>query len=232
MPNDIRRLKEEADIEKVIDFLGLPVKKRGSAFFILCPRKDHDDTHATNCYFKKGWNHVFCSVCGRATYAVDIIANVLGTGYGKACDILWELSGRPGWYYGDDQEKSYCITHRDADLIGLHLPSRIQFPAAVSDTKFSDKKNRILPELYTKNGKLCIRYISCRTEYCHWSDFVTDRELADMVITKAEEKEEIFRSMAEMEDMPEEFKDACTFLMKDCQRIAKEASLFTGQAGI
>ena len=230
MPNDIRRLKDEADIEKVISYLGIPVNKKGSAYFVLCPRKEHDDTHATNCYFKKGWNHVFCSVCGRATYAVDIIANVLGTDYGRSCDLLWELSGRPSWYYdtGDTYKDSYSITREDARLIGLHLPARISIPVGQSDIKKRVPKRHLVPQVPDTEEGAGFTYLICRNEYCHWSDLLTEKEMAELVINKAKDKRMVFQSMAETEGISDEFKQACMLLIKECDRIADEASVFAG----
>ena len=44
MSNNFARLKDEADIGEVVDYLGLHVTPKGSARFILCPNPAHDDT--------------------------------------------------------------------------------------------------------------------------------------------------------------------------------------------
>ena len=99
MSNNFSRLKDEADIGEVVDYLGLHVTPKGSARFILCPNPAHDDTHPDNCYFKAGWNNVYCTVCHKAIQAIDLISYVAGASYGTAADTLWEIEGRPDWYY-------------------------------------------------------------------------------------------------------------------------------------
>ena len=71
--NDISRLKEEADIAMVVAYLGIPTYKRGSATFLLCPNPEHDDHKPTNCYYKDGWNNVYCRACGCSTNAINLI---------------------------------------------------------------------------------------------------------------------------------------------------------------
>ncbi len=105
--NNITRLKDEADIAAVISFLQLEVKRKGNAYFILCPNPEHNDTHPTNCYYKDGWNHVYCCVCGTTINAVDLIMKINHATYGEACDLLWEISGRPDWYK-DGWNHVYC----------------------------------------------------------------------------------------------------------------------------
>ena len=98
MSNNFARLKDEADIGEVVDYLGLHVTPMGSARFILCPNPAHDDTHPDNCYFKAGWNNVYCTVCHKAIQAIDLISYVTGVSYGTAADTLCEIEGRPDWY--------------------------------------------------------------------------------------------------------------------------------------
>ena len=89
--NDITRLKEEADIGQVVDALGLQKWKKGSTFYILCPFPDHDDHHPNNCYYKDGWNNVYCKACCRAMKAIDLIMAVTNkTSYGNSKE------GHPG----------------------------------------------------------------------------------------------------------------------------------------
>ena len=104
--NEYARLKEEADIARVVQYLGIEVSKKGSAYFIHCPLPEHNDQHATNCYFREGWNNVYCTVCCKAVNAIDLIILETGMDYGEAADLLWELEGRPDWYYGNWKKKS------------------------------------------------------------------------------------------------------------------------------
>ena len=59
--NNYARLKQEADIETVVNYLGIPVRRKGTSCFLLCPLPQHADRHATNCYFKPGWNNLYCN---------------------------------------------------------------------------------------------------------------------------------------------------------------------------
>ena len=89
--NNYARLKQEADIEAVVNYLGIPVRRKGTSCFLLCPLPGHTDRHATNCYFKPGWNNLYCTACGAAINAIDLIIYTLHVEYGQAADILWEL---------------------------------------------------------------------------------------------------------------------------------------------
>ena len=40
--NEYARLKEEADIARVVQYLGIEVSKKGSAYFIHCPLPEHN----------------------------------------------------------------------------------------------------------------------------------------------------------------------------------------------
>ena len=71
--NNYARLKQEADIEAVVNYLGIPVRRKGTSCFLLCPLPGHTDRHATNCYFKPGWNNLYCTACGAAINAIDLI---------------------------------------------------------------------------------------------------------------------------------------------------------------
>ena len=52
--------------------------------------------------------------------------------------------------------------------------------------------------------------------------------MAELVLNKAKDKRMIFHSMAETEGISDEFKQACMLLIKECDRIADEASVFAG----
>ena len=181
--NDYARLKKEADIAQVVQWLGLEVSKRGSAFFIHCPLPDHNDQHATNCYFREGWNNVYCTVCCKAVNAIDLIMLVTGMEYGEAADQLWELEGRPDWYYTEwDSKKKipeFSLNREDAQLIGIHTPSRVLAAIGVSDTKpakgFDSKA--------IADGS----YLKCIANHFTWRDFMTEGQYRVLCINKARE---------------------------------------------
>lgn len=117
MKNDYARLKEEADIETVVEYLGLETHRKGSAFFITCPLPGHRDEHPTNCYFKSGWNNVYCNVCGESINAIDLIMLTKDVSYGEAVDELWRLEGCPDWYYAEyskskKRRRKNLVSHR------------------------------------------------------------------------------------------------------------------------
>lgn len=178
--NDFRRLKDEADIESVVDYLGLETTRRGSAFFILCPIPVHEDHKATNCYFKAGWNNVYCKACGKATNAIDLIMYTLGCSYGEAADILWEIEGKPEWYYQKEkkQKKYFSLKKEEAELIGIHYPGRLLAPYREDEYKNPLKKNNSYHSSYID------AYLACDVHHCTWSDFMSRSQYEAMVYNK------------------------------------------------
>lgn len=136
--NDISRLKEEADIAMVVAYLGIPTYKRGSATFLLCPNPEHDDHKPTNCYYKDGWNNVYCRACGCSTNAINLIMQETGKDFSDAADLLWELEGRPEWYKQEKKKKNpvpdFRISREEAEQIGIHFPGRLLAPVAYALT--------------------------------------------------------------------------------------------------
>ncbi len=184
--NDYARLKQEADIETVVRYLGMKVKRYGSAFFVLCPLPQHMDHHATNCYFKSGWNNLYCNTCGAAINAIDLIMLVNHVSYGEAADTLWELEGRPDWYYaGKNKEnhKNTCfqLSREDASFLGIHFPGCILTPFSFADTK-PQYKERSVAFQYDKDG-----YMSCKMNHLTWQDFMSEAQYKEMVKNKAAE---------------------------------------------
>ena len=183
--NNYTRLKQEADIERVVHYLGMQVTRRGSASFVLCPLPGHTDHHATNCYFKSGWNNLYCNTCGAAINAIDLIMYVNNVDYGKAADTLWELEGKPDWYYAytGKQNKSKPVFHlsrEDASVLGIHFPGRLLIPIAFSDTK--PKYGHDVTLQYDTDG-----YIACKTHHLTWQDFMSEEQYKTMIKNKARE---------------------------------------------
>lgn len=181
--NDYARLKKEADIAQVVQWLGLEVNKKGSAFFIHCPLPDHNDQHATNCYFREGWNNIYCTVCCKAVNAIDLIMLETGMEYGEAADQLWELEGRPNWYYKDwkteNKVPEFTLNREDARLIGIHFPGRVLSAIGVSDSKPSNG--------YTSEAIADGSYLKCMPEHLSWRDFMTENQYRVLCINKARE---------------------------------------------
>lgn len=174
--NNIQRLKDEADIASVISYLGIPTFHKGACTFILCPRPDHEDEHPTNCYYKEGWNNVLCRVCNTSINAIDLIIYTTGKSYGDAADLLWDISGRPDWYYTKkSKKKEIVLTEEERTLIGLHLPSRILIPTSLQDYKSDSSKKQ-------RYGPSCVEgYLELQTRYVNTSDFA-DRTMFRRII--------------------------------------------------
>lgn len=181
--NDFRRLKDEADIESVVNYLGLETTRRGSAFFILCPIPTHEDHKATNCYFKPGWNNVYCKACGKSTNAIDLIMYTRGCSYGEAADILWEVEGKPDWYYkkAQKQKNFFSLKKEEADLIGVHYPGRLLAPYRLDETK------ETLPRQNSYESTYIEGYLACTVNHFTWNDFMSKAQYEAMVYNKTVE---------------------------------------------
>lgn len=199
--NDISRLKEEADIEQVINHLGLPVYRKGSAKFILCPLPGHDDKHPTNCYFKSGWNSCYCSVCHKSIQAIDLIMYTTGLDYGHAADELWQLEGCPDWYYDREYKqgrKQFSISQSECKLIGIQFQSRVEIP--IRFTAHKEIRNDNLPAniFYGKSSQGYL--LQKRSDNLTWKDFFTEQQMKKLVkqkcIDKLHELDQLDQSMA------------------------------------
>lgn len=182
MPNNYQRLKEEADIAMVVNSLQIPATRRGSAWFIPCPNPGHSDEHATNCYYKDGWNNVYCCACGKSFQAIDLIMYTLGCDYGEAADYLWELEGCPSWYHNRKQKKErFTLTREEAKLIGMHPVGKAYLPERMADQK------RKLPGGREYYQKELDSYLECRVERVRWQDFLTEAQYLAVVRNKCRE---------------------------------------------
>lgn len=182
--NNYARLKQEADIEAVVNYLGIPVRRKGTSCFLLCPLPGHMDRHATNCYFKPGWNNLYCTACGTAINAIDLIIYTLGVEYGQAADILWELEGRPDWYYTSRTERKkelFHLTNEEASVVGIHSPGYILTPLQYSVEKPVHGHDVVLQ--CDADG-----YVLCQVNRLTWQDFMTEEQYRSMVKQKAIER--------------------------------------------
>lgn len=190
MANNFARLKEEADIGEVIDHLGIPVHRKGSARFILCPLPDHDDQHPTNCYFKPGWNSCYCSVCHKSIQAIDLIMYTTGLDYGHSADELWQLEGCPDWYYDrnySQEKKRFSITPTEMKLLGIQFHSRVNIPLRATTHK--EMLNEALPNSvsYAKgNGSSYL--LQKRSASLQWTNFLPEKSMIRLVKKKCSAK--------------------------------------------
>lgn len=187
--NDFQRLKDEADIAQVVESLGIPVTRKGANNFIACPLPDHDDSHATNCYYKDGWNNVYCEVCKKAIKAPDLIMYETGMSYGEAMDYLWELSGCPDWYYEDrtpGRKKKFSLTGKEASLIGISVHGTAFLPMRYT-SGYREYLSSEMPKgtVYKYDGE--DGYLLCKKQSVNIADFFDEQGLVRLVLNKCKE---------------------------------------------
>lgn len=134
MANDIKRLKEEALIDEVVDYLGITKHNSHSITKMLCPI--HDD-HNPTMYYKKGWNSCYCPACAKSLSAPDLIMAYTGKTFTEACEILWEIEGKPEWYKPEkeDKDKTFNTTTEEDDLLGINNTNYVKTIAYESPDK-------------------------------------------------------------------------------------------------
>ena len=162
-----KELKERCDISKVVSALNLQTVKKGDAFFIQCPSPSHHDTHITNCYFKEGWNNVYCMACNTAIKAIDLIMYTTGWSYGDSIDYLAYLEG----YTEDD-----VVLKKELNT--LKYPYRIMLPIHESIQKEFIQKE--IPKGYKYSKKNRTTYILEKEIFLNWKDFISEKEMKEM----------------------------------------------------
>ena len=96
----------------------------------------------------------------------EVGVSILGASYGEAADLLWEISGRPDWYYAKrTKKKEFTLTEEEKTLIGLHLPTRILVPKSLKDYKETLRKDRRYDPAFVDG------YLQLETQYVHTADF-------------------------------------------------------------
>lgn len=186
MSNNYRRLKEEADIRSVVDYCGIEKGKRiGSAQFVKCPNPEHEDQHPTNAYYRDGWNTIYCTTCNRNYGPIDIIMWTMNLSYGEAADLLWELEGKPDWYYEkrvSETEKQFSISYSEMELLGIKIPSSCTVP--VRSTKYREFDSEQLKKGYlyqfVGNGYLLVKSVQA-----NWTDFMSRDNMQRLVLAKS-----------------------------------------------
>lgn len=222
--NDIRRLKEEADIRTVVDYCGIRKGRRiGGAQFVICPNPGHDDVHPTNAYYRDGWNTIYCTTCQKNMGAVDILMWTRGLSYGEAADILWELEGRPDWYYAKPErgngKKEFYISPSELEVLGLHFPSTIRIP--VRQSGYKEHVRSEMPDkcAYRFTGE---GYIMEKLVPSTWEDFLSPSEMAKLVLSKGKERlsafDEVEQKMGMKNLFPEERKRVTELLSRAKER--------------
>jgi len=185
MANNHRRLKDEASIKDVVAELGIPVEKKGSAYFMHCPRPDHND-NSPSAYFKDGWNNVHCNSCGRSTYAIDLIQWTLGVSFGDACDKLWAIEGYPDWYKERKLPKmakpEFELKFKQAAVLGIELPRAVACPK----NEYAEKI-QCVPLARGERYAGAETYILMKDVPVTWKDFISEGDLKEMIVTRFED---------------------------------------------
>lgn len=191
MGNNYQRLKDEADINSVVEYLGIQKFSKGSNVFIHCPLPRHDDKHPTNCYYKPGWNNVYCQRCGKAIKAIDLIMYTAGLDYGHAADTLWAIEGCPEWYYEKKRkaEKAvFSLSGKEAKIIGIYLPHSVGKLIRSYDEKPKLKKTSSLAASDPE-------WIEIARQQVSWQDFMSERDFKKYVVCKCDEKLRVFEEV-------------------------------------
>lgn len=200
MANNFDRLKDEADIAEVVENLNMETHNKGNNYFVLCPIPSHNDTHPTNCYFKKGWNNLYCTACGTTIKAIDLIMYETGCTYGEAADRLWELEGRPDWYrdkkWRSRQKKEkieFSITPKEANLIGIKLPKKIMTPVECHSIKLYPSSNMPKGKVYDPVD--VDNFLVCEVNQVSYKDFIDEDAFKYIVFQKAKERLYLYQSI-------------------------------------
>jgi len=91
---DFTHVKSNADVEAVLEALGLEGRRAGSEIRIRCPEPDHDDQRAS-CDVKTTKRTFYCHSCQATGSIIDLVAVVMETDARGACTWLHEHCGVP-----------------------------------------------------------------------------------------------------------------------------------------
>lgn len=208
--NNISRLKEEADIAAVVDYCGLRRgRSMGNTHFVECPNPEHDDRNPTNAYYRDGWNTVFCTTCCRNMGAIDILMWLRGVPFGEAADILWELEGRPDWYYAkrgnNNPAPPFSASQGELKFLGIKSQPTIYHPVRESKFREADEKTFAPGFRYVRTPE---GYRLVKAEHVGMCDFLSPESLKGLVVSRCREMgrelDGIERALGEKGLFPEE----------------------------
>lgn len=215
-----RMLNERADMLELCQELGIETKKRGRTYYVHCPLPDHEDVHATNCFFKEGDSFMYCAVCQKAISGIDLIMYTENLEFLPAAKKLAELEGVKWEDTDQNSHKSggYSILPGDARRIGLRLEKRILHP-------FRQSLYQESPTL--KNGaqyddQFTDSYVVGTPEFPE--DILGGTALADMVLEESRHKrDELVKRIRLLQVAGLDASDVRLRLAEVC-RIGKKAS--------
>lgn len=217
---DIRKLNERADMLQLCDELNIPYKKRGATYYVHCPLPEHNDVHATNCFFKEGDSYMYCAVCQRAINAVDLIMYTENMEFLPAAKRLAEIEGVKWETEKKNISDAYEITPADARRIGLRLEKRILHPyrqALWQESPGSYKG-------FARDTQFDNCYLISKYEYAENALYGTP--LADMVLFASREKRNSLIKRIQMMDSAGLDSSDVRLRLKEVVRIGKTAASF------
>lgn len=83
------QLKEVADVETIVECLGMETQRVGRRISILCP--DHNDRHFKSCYLTD--NGYRCFACGKSGDVIQLVQSVKQCSFIDACMYIAEIYG-------------------------------------------------------------------------------------------------------------------------------------------
>lgn len=205
------RLKEEANIGVVLSELGIPCTKKGFNYFLVCPNPEHNDRHATNCYFKDGWNNVYCTVCNRSYKAIDIIMWNRGYDENEAGNLLWQIEGCPEWYKNENEQyhsKPHLnLSKEEYSAIFMKPVGSVSCYKSCSDQKdalgFGEEYDPREIDSYVKIQRVRLS----------WEDFMSEKQFAYLVKKKAKDAMDYY-SQFEQDERIQSFLNICKDVLK------------------
>ena len=114
---DVKSMRDSADIKRVCESIGMPVKKMGSSYFVKCPEHQDDNPSA---FFKEGDNYIDCAVCSKNINAIDVIMQYKDIPFKDAINELAQIEGisiKGG--KNNYKIKKPLITPSDAQFLGI-----------------------------------------------------------------------------------------------------------------
>lgn len=207
-------IKEVADMESVVDYLGLETQKRGSKISFLCPA--HNDTHFGSCYIM-GNDGYKCYACGHHGDAIELVQLVRNCGFEEACNLLAEAFGISFTKNKkENRPKKRLLSNDKLSLIGLgsdpaaeRVYADLYAFAEGTNVKIKDKKKyrmrwepAFAPEIEPDLNLLQV--LVCRNPL---QTLLDENEMAyrDLIYRKAIEAAQNYRQMIDMAQNPAKY---------------------------
>ena len=214
---DIDKIRSVADVETVVESLGIETRRTGRNISILCPV--HDDQHYGSCFLtKRGF---YCHACGAHGDIFKLTSLVRNASFPEACEYVCSLYGDSDSFKNaaDSKPTKRILSDDSLRLIGL-LPreetkgiySLVGFAKmeSVDDEDAVDQRGRRLKYDWFPGDCDCYNdYVvvsACAQRYPLQSLLESDEEAyKQLILSKAAEAEDHYREMIEMAQNPAKF---------------------------